>query len=68
MSDLIKIGCMNVRGLGDDKKRHDVFSWLKRKNYSIYCLQDIHIDSHNAVKFCLDWGSEIIYSSYSSMS
>ena len=59
---------MNVRGLTDSIKRKDVFNWLKHKNYSIYCLQDIHVGDKNKIMFEKDWGSEVIISSKSSES
>ena len=59
---------MNVRGLADPIKRKDVFNWLRQKKYTLYCLQDIHLDNKNRSSFEKDWGSEIIYSSKSSES
>ena len=56
----IKICSMNVRGLAENKKRFDVFSWLKKKKFSIYCLQDIHVSECNELNFKQDWGSEVI--------
>ena len=59
---------MNVRGLTDSTKRKDVFNWLKEKNYSIYCLQDIHVGEKNLGSFERDWGSMVITSVKSSES
>ena len=36
----ITILSMNCRGLADVEKRNDVSQYLKRKKYSIYCLQE----------------------------
>ena len=33
---------MNCRGLADVEKRNDVLHYLKKKKYSIYCLQETH--------------------------
>ena len=48
---------VNCHGLGDSKKRQNVFMYLKAKNYNIYFLQDIHftkqdenIINHNGVQ------------------
>ena len=32
----LKIGSINVRGLGDNQKGREIFNWLKAKNFSIY--------------------------------
>ena len=47
MANGLKIASMNVRGLAGEGKRRDIFNWLKRKQFTIYCLQDIHINSKN---------------------
>ena len=65
MASFLKICSMNVRGITDSIKRKDVFNWLKDKNYSIYCLQDIHVGDKNKTAFEKDWGSEVIMSSKS---
>ena len=62
----IKIGSMNVRGLSNGVKRVDVFSWLKKKEFSIYCLQDIHVGQKYEASFIRDWGYEVVLSSFSS--
>ena len=55
-----KICCMNVRGITCSIKRKDIFNWLKDKNYSISCLQDIHVgDKNKKNAFEKDWGSEV---------
>ena len=64
----VKICSMNVRGLGNEEKRRDVFNWLKKKNHAIYCLQDIHVGDKNKTAFCKDWGSEVILSAVSTES
>ncbi len=56
MSSEINIGCMNVRGLADMKKRRDVFNWLRDKRMSIYCLQDVHCTENMESKWEAEWG------------
>ena len=36
----LKIGSINVRGLGDNQKRREIFNWLKARNsnFSVYFL------------------------------
>ena len=38
----LKIASLNVRGLGNNIKRREVFTWLKAKKKSIYMLQEVH--------------------------
>ena len=38
----ITISSLNVGGLGNNKKRRKTFQWLRKKNYSIYMLQEVH--------------------------
>ena len=68
MNNCLKICSINVRGLADAVKRIDLFNWLKKKQFSIYCLQDVHICQKNLKKFREDWGSEILFSGISSES
>ena len=64
----LRIGSMNVRGLANNKKRLDVFDWLKGKNMDIYCLQDTHSDPISEVEFADDWDGKCILNSNSSSS
>ena len=68
MMQTLRIGSMNVRGLSNGTKRVDVFSWLKNKNYSIYCLQDVHVGVKYESDFIRDWGHDVVLSSFSSES
>ena len=55
---------MNVRGLKDQNKRIQVFSWLKNRNASVFLLQETHstLDSEKTWKD--DWGNNEIYFSH----
>ena len=68
MAEILKIFCMNVRGLSTKEKRQDTFHWLKQKKMSIYCLTDVHADLHSQSNFSKDWNNSCIFSSYSSES
>ena len=59
----LKIISVNCRGLGDSGKRKDVFSFLRNKNASIYCLQDTHFTKQIEKIIYMQWGYEV-YSSY----
>ncbi len=64
MADSLNILSMNVRGLGDAKKRRDVFNWLRDKNGAIYCLQDTHSIEKVERQWEAEWGYKAIFSSY----
>ena len=38
----LKILTYNVQGLGGISKRTDIFDFLKKLNFDIYCLQETH--------------------------
>ena len=53
----LKIALLNVRGLGNNTKRREVFNWLRSKKFSIYMLQEVHC-SENTTDL---WASELGY-------
>ena len=56
---------LNVRGMGDSKKRREIFRWLKhyhRGHNSIILLQETHSCSIAERKWCDEWGSQIYFS------
>ena len=55
---------MNARGLNDAKKRKDIFKWLRQKNSSIYCLQDVHCTVEQETRWEIEWGYKAYFSSY----
>ena len=59
----MKILSANCRGLGDINKRKDVFDYLRKKNYSIYCIQDTHFTENKHPIIRSQWGFEC-YSSF----
>ena len=54
------IGSLNARGLGQNEKREDVFSWLKNKKLSIYCITDFHCRNALCNQYIKEWGSNIV--------
>ena len=52
----LKIGSINVRGLGDNQKRREIFNWLKAKNFSIYFLQEVHCTESTTSIWAAEWG------------
>lgn len=62
ISDQITIGSYNCSGLAENKKRHDVFSWLKNKNYQIFRLQETHSLAADEVLWQEEWEGPIYFS------
>ena len=56
----LNICTMNCRGLGDYRKRRDVFHYLRSSAFHIYMLQDIHCDRGKGNLFRNAWGTDII--------
>ena len=54
---------MNCRGLGQHKKRRDVFNYLKGTDADLFFLQDIHCNEEKRMSFRNDWGNDIFISS-----
>ena len=62
----LSIASMNCRGLADYVKRRDVLHFLKTKQYSIYCLQDVHCAANMEDRIRAEWGLECYFSSFKS--
>ena len=62
----VTILSMNCRGLADVEKRNDVLYYLKKKNYSIYCLQETHFSEEIHSLITSKWGHKAYFSSTSS--
>ena len=46
----LTIASLNVRGLRDNTKRREMFTWLRAKHFSIYMLQEVHCTAlHNRI-------------------
>ena len=56
----------NCQGLCDRIKRKDVFSYLREKRYSIYCLQDTHFSPDQEQIIKNEWGYNTYFSSFKS--
>ena len=54
---------MNCRGLGQFRKRRDVFHFLKNTGADIFLLQDIHCSEKKRTLFRNCWGRDIFISS-----
>ena len=58
----IKILSYNCRGLQDAKKRADVFQFLKERDASIYCIQDVHFTSNMEKHLYSQWNADCFFS------
>ena len=57
----ITISSFNVRGLGNNKKRRETFQWLRKKNYSIYMLQEVHCTEKSFETWAAEWGYTALF-------
>ena len=64
----ITITSMNCQGLGNPKKRRDVFHYLREKCYSICFLQDTHFTSELENYVRAEWGYKCYFASCNSNS
>ena len=58
INDSIKICSLNCRGLNDKVKRRDVLKYIRKKKFSIYCLQDVHWGKKWENMVRSEWGYE----------
>ena len=58
----IKIGSLNVRGLGNHIKRRCVFNWIRNSDHHVNFLQETHSIPSLEKRWCQEWGYKIIFS------
>ena len=58
----IMISSLNVRGLVNNDKRREIFQWLKKKNFSIYMLQEAHCTKNSSGVWAAEWGYTALFS------
>ena len=68
MDSYITFCSVNCWGLGDSKKRKDVFNYLRSKRFSVYFLQDTHFVKDKELLIRAEWGFECIFNCNSSQS
>ena len=61
LMDKIKIASLNVRGLRDNKKRKELFNYLRKLDNDIICIQECHTTSQEEDLIQAQWGGKIIY-------
>ena len=64
----LTICTLNVKGLRDRHKRHELFLWLREKKFSLYFLQETHSTVNDVKCWNNEWGAKAIWSHGSSNS
>ena len=62
----MQICSLNVRGLSINSKRRETFLWLRKKKFSIYCLQETHSSSDTEAYWRSEWGYSALFTNFSS--
>ena len=63
--DELKIASMNVRGIGNNKRR-ETFNWLRNKQQSMIFLQEVHCTEATIDTWRSEWGYKALFSCFSS--
>ena len=59
----MKVGSLNVRGMGDLKKRKSIFNYVKSKNSDVIFMQETHAATKEMeFKWDNEWGSKVHHS------
>ena len=58
----LRIDSINARGLGDKTKRQEFFNWLRKKQLSIYFIQEAHCTENNMHDWRAEWGYQALFS------
>ena len=64
----LKLASLNCRGLDNNKKRTDVFDWIKSKKIDICALQETHSQASNNNIWEHEWGYKCFFSNNNSQS
>ena len=59
---MVHVYSINVRGLRNDRKRREVFRFLKRKAYDIIFIQESHSSPEAERVWEKEWGGKCLYS------
>ena len=58
----LKIASYNVRGLGNDHKRREIFHYPHSKQFDIVLAQETHSAVHLQKRWKAEWGGKILFS------
>ena len=62
------IKSFNVNGLGNVKKRNEIFKFMNKKGGDIYVLIDTRFSKQTENRIKTEWGSQVFFSSFTSQS
>ena len=54
-----KLISLNVRGIGNFKKRKMIFTWCRKQKSDFIFLQETHLKKDSETRWKNEWGSEI---------
>ena len=61
MQEKLLLNSFNCRGLGEGRKRREVFQWLKKYHPGIVLLQETHSTVVSEKRWEQEWGGEIYF-------
>ena len=56
----------NIRGLGDNEKRTEIFQWLRKRKFSIYMVKEVHCTESSFETWAAEWGYKAFFSGLAS--
>lgn len=61
----MKLGTLNIRGIQNDIKRANIFSYIKRQKLDIVCFQETHLNNEDEVMNLFgDLGGDVVFSNH----
>ena len=60
--DSLKLLSLNVRGLGNFRKRRAIFTWCRKQKADLIFLQETHATKNCESQWKKEWGSSIMFS------
>ena len=60
--DSVNFYSLNVRGLGQNKKRRTMWNWLRKLKWGVIFLQETHSQVQTEKFWSNEWGSKILFS------
>ena len=61
MMGSLKIASNNVRGMGNDQKRREIFHFLHVRNFDTVLLQESHSAKHLQKRWRSEWGGKTFF-------
>lgn len=58
----LKIISLNVRGIGNFRKRRSVFNWCRKSRADLILLQETHSTNTSEIQWQHEWGGKILFS------